>query len=613
MANRSLRSTPKPPPAFSIVPTVFGLLTALTVAGYPEAGRWIAFAAATALALIDGARQAHRQNQITIDLLDILLAGLIAYGALSLIWSANANGGIQTVIIATACLVLATYLKRRATPALMTAIAAGTALGVIATLATNLWLPPTQWSGFGNSGYAAEALVLALPFLWILWRDQSHLAPITRFLAVATAILSVGYVVIFTPSLIGAFVAAALASIGSIVWAFRRKRRLGWIFVVAWAMIPAIVGFPAWDRLHLTERVLVRVELWLNAGFMILDRPLFGHGAGSFIEVYPLYKEAHGELMPFVNKAFESYVTEAEALHNETLQVWTELGLVGLVPLLAFFALALKSAAARLCNSPFVAAGGVALLVVLSESCLEYPFQRAATLFLAVIALAFATHGSASGIRRWHFRLSPIATIATLPVATVASVLLLFASLRQYEAETRLEKIAGLDPVAAFNAVYEAHAVDPLERRIRTTLPILLDGLVRARGLDAVPPALIDGVFRDVDDGGHFNTAALVARAQLQLDMTGGNDSAFLATLADLKRGSAHVAAAYAIEARYLIGQKRLAEALPVIAEGLKYTEGRSSVPGADEAMKTHLLDLQRIATEQMQEQAGQPQKPASP
>ena len=200
-----------------------------------------------------------------------------------------------------------------------------------------------------------------------------------------------------------------------------------------------------------------------------------------------------------------------------------------------------------------------------------------------------------------------------------AAACLLFASHRQYEAEILLDRarVPGLDPVTGFEMMYEAHKLDPLERRVRTALPVMLDGAIRARGPAAVPKPLIDEVFRAADDGGHFNTSALIARAQILLETTKGDDPAFLRLLEDMKRGSARVAAVYAIEARYEIIHEWYLGALNSIAEGRKYTEGISSIPSADKAIRTNLDDLERTARaalevqRQLQQQLERQSQPA--
>jgi O-antigen ligase len=600
-AMTSARWSAAMPRANGALAGLYGLLAMVSVAAYPEPSKWVCFAAIVSLALVDMGWRLHRGRELSFDLADALLVSLIAYAALSLAWSANANGGIQTVIIASCCLALAVYLKSFATVEVFTGIAIGIGMADLFALATNMWFGPEQWSGFGNRGYAAEAFTLSIPFMWPLWRFRSPVRSrqqIARAFAAIVAAADAGYVLLFTPSMIEAFVAAVFLAIASLVLAFRRGRRLGWAVVAAWVLLPPLIAWGGWDALKLTSRLLIRTELWVNTGFMVADRPLFGHGAGSFIEVYPLYKEAHGDLMPFVNTAFESYVTEAEAAHNDPIQLLTELGIFGLLPFLAIVAWALRAGARRMASDPFAAAGGAALITILTESLIEYPFQRAATLFLAAVALGFVGQGQPQGFGQWRVRLPGPIRHGAIPISVVAMACLLFASHRQYEAEILLDRARapGTDPVRGFEAMYQAYKLDPLERRVRTALPVMLDGLIRARGAASVPKSLIDEVNRAVDDGGHFNTSSLVARAQIQLETTRGDDPEFPQLLTDLKRGSARVAAAYAIEARWHIIHERYLAALAAIAEGRKYTEGVSAIPGADEAIKTNLNELERTA-----------------
>ena len=554
----------------AVLALLFGVLALLSVAGYPEPRRWVFIAIAASLALFDGVRRLSRSRELTVDLGDAILTALIAFGALSLFWSANRNGGIQTVIIACAMFALLAYLKRCASDTILTGISIGVGIAALGALGTNMWLPNAQYSGFANSGYAAEALLLCVPFVWPLWRFRTLLA---RGFVVAVAVAVIGYIVIWTPSMIGFFVAGMFAVILSLVYAFRRGATLGWLCVAAWLVVPPLAAWVGWDQLNLTSRLLYRAEIWLNTLLMASVRPLFGHGLGSFIEVFPLYKEAHGDLMPFINPTFESYVTEAEAAHNEPVQLFAELGLVGLLPFLALVALTLRAGVRRLAADPFAAAGAAAVVTVLGESLLEYPFQRAATLFLAVLAFAFAARGAELRPRQWRLRLPTLVPVALAPFALAAAILLVFAAIRQDAAERRLDTIRlhGIDPLESYNLVLEAHRLDPLERRIRTALPIMLDGVIRARGLAAMPQSTIDQIYAWQQDGGRNNTAALVAHAQLLLEKDGGDDPDFPRVLAALKAGSDRVAARYAIEARYQIGHGQYAQGLVTVAEGKKY------------------------------------------
>jgi len=591
------------------LPFLFGAITfAIIAVAIPEYGKWVGVAVIVALALFDWARRLLRGAELSFDVADLILLGLIAYGALSLLWSVNVGGGVQTVIIASAGLLLSAYLKRFATQSTMTAICYGIGWGVLCAPFTNIWLPADQWWGYGNRGYLAEALTLSVPFMWPLWCRKTVFS--RGFAALVTLVALSGVFVMgaFVPAtvtMVEPFVIATFAAIASVSLCFRTSARLGWACAAAWLLLPPIVAWFGWDALYLTDRLLVRTELWVNSGFMIWERPLFGYGAGSFIEVYPFFKEAHGDWMPFVNRAFQSYVTEAEAAHNEPVQLLVELGVVGLLPFLAYVGIVLRASVRRMAADPFAAAGGAALVAVLAESLLEYPFQRCATMFLAVLAVSMAGHGNPMGLRRWRLALPVPARYALAPLGAIAAILLVFASYRQYEAEARLDAThrPGLDPVAAFNITWEAHRLDPLDRRILTSLPVYLDGVLHAHGIAYVGQSLVDQVYREVDRDGRNNTAALVAHAQYLLSSP-HDDPEFPKVLADLKHSSGRVAAAYAIEARYQFLHGQFAAALATATEGLKFADIRASVPTADEAIQKNLEDLQRAAQAQVQLQA---------
>lgn len=72
----------------------------------------------------------------------------------------------------------------------------------------------------------------------------------------------------------------------------------------------------------------IRLEFYKNALELIKQKPVFGGGTGSF--------EAEYRLLAETKKTISTYVPNP---HNEFLLTWQELGTVGLVMLLAFFAI----------------------------------------------------------------------------------------------------------------------------------------------------------------------------------------------------------------------------------------------------------------------------------
>ena len=73
--------------------------------------------------------------------------------------------------------------------------------------------------------------------------------------------------------------------------------------------------------------VWVRILVWLSSVFIIKDHPLFGVGAGNFAYVYTYY-QGKFLISPF-GKSFIKYAGFAEKAHNEYIQLFVELGLLG--------------------------------------------------------------------------------------------------------------------------------------------------------------------------------------------------------------------------------------------------------------------------------------------
>ena len=352
------------------IPAAYGLGSFAVLAIYPEQMKWVAFAAVVAIALLD-------MQWTKPDRIDWLMLACVGWGAVSLAWTYAFDVGLQFGIVSIAA-VAWVYRLRQSDDPTFACVAMGIGGAASAAILTNAWLPNALWSGFGNSGYVAEAMTLSIPFLWVLWRREPWMAWGAILLCVPPLVYVIGY----TPSMsewlvIGVWVGIALAL------------RRWWLGLVWLAPIgpAAVIG---WNHPTIRDHLGTRLELWVNALFMVKDHPLFGVGAGSFVALYPTYKEHHGALFPFILRTFESYATEAEALHNDPLQLLVEQGTIGfgLFAALIFFALRM---AWRNRRNAVSAAGGMALVTVLAESLIEYPLQRAGTCFMACVALGLAT------------------------------------------------------------------------------------------------------------------------------------------------------------------------------------------------------------------------------
>jgi len=106
----------------------------------------------------------------------------------------------------------------------------------------------------------------------------------------------------------------------AVFFALSKKRsRLTWLVLTIFA-VTAITGglsfLPLDGRMpklvNFIRSYQVRIEYWRAAGMMILKRPVFGFGPGTFGIAYPLFKTLLGE--------------ETIMAHNSFIQIWTESG-----------------------------------------------------------------------------------------------------------------------------------------------------------------------------------------------------------------------------------------------------------------------------------------------
>lgn len=171
-----------------------------------------------------------------------------------------------------------------------------------------------------------------------------------------------------------------------IVLIARSNKRIRNIILSATAALTVLVilaGAILWPRLgaYMEGRQLqnmMRVHVWHGAANMIKDRPLLGVGAGNFEYAYPLYRtQKEKEVTPKGIK-----YTRA---HNQLLQIWSEMGIFGLLAFLGLvFFVFRKRATTRLGIG--IKAGLIALLAQsLFNPMLEIP--TSGLLFWALLGI----------------------------------------------------------------------------------------------------------------------------------------------------------------------------------------------------------------------------------
>lgn len=108
------------------------------------------------------------------------------------------------------------------------------------------------------------------------------------------------------------------------------------------------------EALALDVSTTTRLELWVNSIVLIGDAPLFGHGLGSFPEVF------HA---PELGLPPDSVLLEFNHVHNQYLDVMLEMGLLGTVLFFGPMVVALV-AGARMAMDPAERVKGLALVWV---------------------------------------------------------------------------------------------------------------------------------------------------------------------------------------------------------------------------------------------------------
>jgi len=181
---------------------------------------------------------------------------------------------------------------------------------------------------------------------------------------------------------VGVVVLLALACVKS---HHRRVWVAAIVFVAIFALAAALFGGPVIARFSSPASDVsnsTRMELWREAVTVWRDAPLFGHGAGSFSSIFPLYQTIE--------------LDNQRVIHPESSWLlWLdELGLIAvLIGSLAFAAYlipAFRGAFARQRSFFPIASGLAAAIALLVHSAIDVPAHRWGTAGFALAALALA-------------------------------------------------------------------------------------------------------------------------------------------------------------------------------------------------------------------------------
>ena len=175
---------------------------------------------------------------------------------------------------------------------------------------------------------------------------------------------------------------------------------------VALLILGVIAGSVLWPKVQANFRErklqnLMRIHVWASSFNIIKAQPIMGVGVGNFEYAYPLYRTPK-------EKAVTPRGTKYTQAHNQILQIWSEVGILGLLVFLGILFYAFRKSALFIetkkkqnaFNEIFLMAGTTAALVALLVQSFFNPMLEIPTsglLFWLLLALVFTGRAPAAG------------------------------------------------------------------------------------------------------------------------------------------------------------------------------------------------------------------------
>jgi O-antigen ligase len=274
--------------------------------------------------------------------------------------------------------------------ALLTGAAGGLLLGILQVGSTD---PNSSWylyadtnfgsavGFFANANHMATLLLITLPFLAAGVASArnagaQHYAALVSGAAALAILLLIG--IMLNGSLAGYLLAVPVLATSALIMLPRAN--VGRRIAIAVAMLSLVIGMAALASTGIqsggkigrdaTTAVQSRQVILQKTGKAIEEFFPFGSGLGSFVRVYPLYQSP--------DEVGSEYVVHA---HNDYAEIVAELGVAGIVLILAFLVwwVATAADAWRAAGAvPLVRAASIASAAILVHSIVDFPLRTAA-------------------------------------------------------------------------------------------------------------------------------------------------------------------------------------------------------------------------------------------
>lgn len=356
--------------------------------------KWLAVAA---LALVSLGKLALsiRSGRTRFDQVDTFALLLLMWVSISLLWTPNRLGGIDTAIKWALLTTIFLGLRRESGLKAYATLATGIGIGLVGILLIDR-LHVADFGSYFNPNYQTEALLLGLPFLFVFNEKSTPLW--LRWTSRVAAGLVMFFLIFVNPSKIEFLVVAGCGIVFALASLWRKSKLKAFGILGLIVLGTGVLVFLAWDKPMLSQgsgfrnSIYPRLELLANGIAMWMNAPLVGHGAGFIYPVYPLFQEhyLHYFGTSYTSELLTSLYVSAGALHNDHIQFLAGFGLVGLA--IVFGGIyAARDHLRQWRSSPTRLAGAVAVTAVLINATIDFPFQNAASAMFAMLGLAWLT------------------------------------------------------------------------------------------------------------------------------------------------------------------------------------------------------------------------------
>ncbi len=428
--------------------------------------RWVVLTLAAACAIGLALIGAISTRRLQLDAIDLIALSWLPLVIVSLSWSAAPGETLtalaRLVVILALFLTLRGIVKAGWFPAILVAasMASASIVGVSLTV-------PNSFGGYANENFATAVLLALQAPMWIaLLRGTRR----DRLVAVAGLVISLAYLFLANASLFEFFILPGVALL--LVARFVLRGRAVPIALLAVLVVGVVMaGFFLTDLR--SDGLRFRASIWINTLAMWRDAPLFGHGLGSFVSVYPGYQEAHIAwfgLGAFPVDARLNLIT-IDA-HNDWLQVLAETGLLGAGLVLVFLGLCIGRYLRLADKTALDDTALLTIAIIGAIAAIEFPLTKPATLFLFAASLAVLA-GPRRGFGAITIALPRRAAVIAGLIAIPAVVFVLMVGMQTIRARIAYEQtvqLYRLSLAAAYQTNLAAHNAWPLDAEIRMRL-----------------------------------------------------------------------------------------------------------------------------------------------